>query len=322
VVTIVGQSAPIAFRFAMRENVPIYQVRESLSHPWTPTEGRTIWKNPTTMGFDGVPKPKPITSDFKRHQEVSKFIREYIKLISSSVIDENAPAWGEIQEIVAYWTNVLEHLPEKQLDQAPHHEETLHDFWPQTNHGTGFKRYGEHVEVTDAVILRQRNPLEEELIEERRAQDEIFVGERREKERNRFSPLEDIKEGRFIVIRPSDEWERENKIQTIWVGRAKGPVESDHLSYHFGEFPLEWWRPKHKSSNATPTQRYANILVGSKEWEVEPGFEGKEEWMNGTSTIYFWKTRIEGVLPQKVIIPAGAKKIIADHLSNLHVIQR
>ncbi|KAL3675267.1 hypothetical protein R1sor_025215 [Riccia sorocarpa] len=41
---ITGQSAPVAIRFYMRDNIPVYQVQEKYGGEWVPSYGRTVWK--------------------------------------------------------------------------------------------------------------------------------------------------------------------------------------------------------------------------------------------------------------------------------------
>ncbi|KAL3685427.1 hypothetical protein R1sor_003449 [Riccia sorocarpa] len=41
---ITGQSAPVAIRFYMRDNIPVYQVQENYGGEWVPPYGRTVWK--------------------------------------------------------------------------------------------------------------------------------------------------------------------------------------------------------------------------------------------------------------------------------------
>ncbi|KAL3682990.1 hypothetical protein R1sor_001012 [Riccia sorocarpa] len=41
---ITGQSAPVAIRFYMRDNIPVYQVQENYGGKWVPPYGRTVWK--------------------------------------------------------------------------------------------------------------------------------------------------------------------------------------------------------------------------------------------------------------------------------------
>ncbi|KAL3686813.1 hypothetical protein R1sor_013122 [Riccia sorocarpa] len=41
---ITGQSALVAIRFYMRDNIPVYQVQENYGGKWVPPYGRTVWK--------------------------------------------------------------------------------------------------------------------------------------------------------------------------------------------------------------------------------------------------------------------------------------
>ena len=108
-------------------------------------------------------------------------------------------------------------------------------FWPQTNYGTGYKIDTQSMDnltqdtITEGYI--EYNALVEERTEERRGRNEMFVGRPSEKERSAWNPLEDIKEGSFVLLNPSEEWEEKHKKRLFWMVRAQGSVQPD---IHFG----------------------------------------------------------------------------------------
>ncbi|KAL3697524.1 hypothetical protein R1sor_011600 [Riccia sorocarpa] len=56
-----GQSAPVAFRFYIRDNLPVYQVQENYGDRWVPPHGRSMWKrsNPDSdINFEVVLPPR------------------------------------------------------------------------------------------------------------------------------------------------------------------------------------------------------------------------------------------------------------------------
>ena len=86
-----------------------------------------------------------------------------------------------------------------------------------------------------------------------------FVGSRAEKEKDRWVPLEDIKEGHFIFIRPNEDFKERVGKGKFWVARALGLVDPNHLvdqvshddiSHRVPMFPMEWWRPKDTKADA------------------------------------------------------------------------
>ncbi|KAL3691333.1 hypothetical protein R1sor_004984 [Riccia sorocarpa] len=114
--------------------------------------------------------------------------------------------------------------------------------------------------------------LERELNEENDVQLQHYVGDPSERPKQAFVPLEDISEGKFVILRPNDDFVAQ-VLRVIWLGRAMGSVVRDTNDEHHGKFLVEWWRPRHrKSMNATDKERYSEILVGQKDWEKDPGY--------------------------------------------------
>ena len=312
---IIGQSAPISFRFAMVENKPVFFVKESLNHPWTPPNGASIWKLDETnkpILPKGNPFLKPMGMEQKKAAEIQAYIQEYMQFLQSTVTDDKSPAWDGMQKVLAYWNEISKNLPIQDQRTSALTNDSILQFWPQTNHGTGYKQ-GEEM-TTDTII---HDSLQEELREELRDRDMIYVGPLSKLPKRRFNPLEDIQEGHFVVIRPTDDWEKNVcKTPAIWIGRAKGSILVDVTNENHNCFPVEWWRPKHRNINASEEQRYKNLLQGFKEWEVEPGYQDKQEWVNGNAAIYFWKVRASR-LPKRVMISDGVKAIIQEHFNQI-----
>ncbi|KAL3694816.1 hypothetical protein R1sor_008467 [Riccia sorocarpa] len=88
------------------------------------------------------------------------------------------------------------------------------EFWPRTNHGTGYKRPHDGVQdsaqVDEDLLAREA---EEELVE----RNEIFVGNPSEIEPERFVPLVDIEPGVMLLIRPCDGFVVKD---CFWVAKA------------------------------------------------------------------------------------------------------
>ncbi|KAL3684204.1 hypothetical protein R1sor_002226 [Riccia sorocarpa] len=97
--------------------------------------------------------------------------------------------------------------------------------------------------------------LERELQAENEMQLQPYVGPPSLRPKRAFVPLEDICEGKFVVLRPEDDFEAEMP-RAVWLGRAMGAVVRDNNDEHHGQFLIEWWRPRHrKSTNATNKER-------------------------------------------------------------------
>ncbi|KAL3679017.1 hypothetical protein R1sor_021973 [Riccia sorocarpa] len=102
----------------------------------------------------------------------------------------------------------------------------------------------------------------------------------------------------------------------IWLGRAMGAVVREIDDEHHGQFLVEWWRPKHRKSNATNKERYLNVLAGQKDWEKDPGYF-TPEWINATAVVYSWKYRSKEVVPQNARLNPLAKAAIGSHFQQL-----
>ncbi|KAL3695044.1 hypothetical protein R1sor_008695 [Riccia sorocarpa] len=97
--------------------------------------------------------------------------------------------------------------------------------------------------------------LERELQAENEMQLQPYVGPPSLRPKRVFVPLEDICEGKFVVLRPENDFEAEVP-KVVWLGRAMGAVVRDNNDEHHGQFLIEWWRPRHrKSTNATNKER-------------------------------------------------------------------
>ncbi|KAL3694015.1 hypothetical protein R1sor_007666 [Riccia sorocarpa] len=163
-------------------------------------------------------------------------------------------------------------LPEvkKQLEciQSLQDENLRGGFWPRTNHGTWFTLAQQHQETSpdgpedDIIVIDE---LQQELRAENNLMLQPYVGDHANRPRRAFIPLEDITEGKFVILRPDDAFEAEIP-RMIWLGRAIGAVVQKLDDEHHGHFLVEWWRPKHrKSTNATNKERYSNVLTGLKD---------------------------------------------------------
>ncbi|KAL3697558.1 hypothetical protein R1sor_011634 [Riccia sorocarpa] len=84
---ITGQSAPIAIRFYMRDNIPVYQVQENYGVEWVPPYGRTVWKRcepelETNSQVVLPPRQDPVAKGLMcphaKKVEILGYIRNYI----------------------------------------------------------------------------------------------------------------------------------------------------------------------------------------------------------------------------------------------------
>ncbi|KAL3675579.1 hypothetical protein R1sor_025527 [Riccia sorocarpa] len=183
----------------------------------------------------------------------------------------------------------------------------------------GFTLAQQHQETSrdgpedDIIVIDE---LQQELRAENNLMMQPYVGDPANRPRRAFIPLEDITEGKFVILRPDDAFEAEIP-RMIWLGRAMGAVVQKLDDEHHGQFLVEWWRPKHrKSTNATNKERYSNVLTGLKDWEKDPGYF-TPQWINATAAIYSWKYRSKGGVPQSARLNPLAKAAIESHFQLL-----
>ncbi|KAL3675955.1 hypothetical protein R1sor_025903 [Riccia sorocarpa] len=286
--------------FSELENKPMYQFQEVYGGPWLPTCGDSLWKRldrKLKTDFSVVPPPdqEPLSfgmaSNHAATEDIVTYLKAYIKHIKS-IRDKTNPSsecYETDSSIIAYWENIKS-LFEKPKDWATNAGLPLKEgFWPRTNHGTGYKRPGNQIILTSTPkddILAQE--AEEELAE----RNQLFVGNLAEMERERFVPIVDIVPGVMLLIRPSDDFVVKD---CFWVAKAISGVirqrkPSDPISMY--EVKVEWYRPKHRLSNATDAQRYNQCLRNTQEWEKDPSpFEEEFLYVNASACVHQWKSK-------------------------------
>ncbi|KAL3680411.1 hypothetical protein R1sor_023367 [Riccia sorocarpa] len=158
--------------------------------------------------------------------------------------------------------------------------------------------------------------LERELQAENEMQLQPYVGPPSLRPKKTFVPLEDICEGKFVALRPEDDFEAEVP-RAVWLGRVMGAIVGDNNDEHHGQFQIEWWRPRHrKSTNATNKERYSSLLVGQKDWEKDSGYN-TPHWINASATIYSWKYRAKEGVPLITKLNPLAKAVIMSYFEKL-----
>ncbi|KAL3683813.1 hypothetical protein R1sor_001835 [Riccia sorocarpa] len=240
----------------MANNVPIYKFQAKVDGPWMPEGGHSLWKkrNGQFIFPDEEPRALPLPSTHPRLGEVSPFINNLITFLKDTYCkDETSEGYRKYRPVVSYWERVKANITRIQ----PLQEEKLQSgFWPQTNHGTGFMTDAQY---EDGLRVEQDEPALDELERELQAENEMqlqpYVGPPSLRPKRAFVPLEDICEGKFVVLRPEDDFEAEVP-RAVWLGRVMGAVVRDNNDEHHGQFQIEWWRPRHrKSTNATNKER-------------------------------------------------------------------
>ncbi|KAL3682248.1 hypothetical protein R1sor_000270 [Riccia sorocarpa] len=113
-----GIRGPVAFKFTMLDNRPIYQYQWTYGGPWLPTFGNSIWKRKdpkSSADFSVIPPPnrEPLYAGmFGRHansEEISTYLKAYVKHIESIQMktDPTSDLYSGDQAIKDYWKNIL-----------------------------------------------------------------------------------------------------------------------------------------------------------------------------------------------------------------------
>ncbi|KAL3691454.1 hypothetical protein R1sor_005105 [Riccia sorocarpa] len=252
--TFKGIRGPVAFKFSMLDNRPIYQYQLTYGDPWLPTFRNTIWKRKdpkSSVDFSVIPPPdrEPIdVGMFERHantEEISQYLKTYVKHIDS--IQEKTDPTSDLhfmdQAIKVYWKNILKLLEEG---------------W-SSNKGS----------------------LEREADEERAERQRPFVGSTVERGLDSFTPLLDIQVGHMIIIRPADDFEPKN---VMWLAKAISVVNRDSDATFHNHVKVDWYRPKHRLQTIDDLNRYRNCMRKNQEWEKDPNqFLEEESWVDANA---------------------------------------
>ncbi|KAL3675182.1 hypothetical protein R1sor_025130 [Riccia sorocarpa] len=295
--TVEGISKPVAFKFYMENNMPMMKFQEKYGGPWCPPNGNTLWrrkdrKSKTDFSLLLPPNQEPLSAPMNRtydkKEEVVSYLTAYIAHIGAiqSKTSTSNESYALDQAIIDYWKNiksVFEGAAWETYEGRP----LKHGFWPRTNHGTGYQRPG--VGNEQDMQRLERDLLMREAEEELLKRNQLFVGHPSEKEREHFTPLLDIQIGVMLLIRLSDKFPVQN---SIWVAKAMTCVIREVDSNRFNQLQVEWYRPKHRLSNASEEQRYALCMRSTQEWEKDPApYEEDFTFVDASACIYCWTSR-------------------------------
>jgi hypothetical protein len=141
------------------------------------------------------------SAQVQEKNEVVPFIWKYVKHLKPLCADATAVGYRRRFPAIAYWRGVAELLEgEFGSDnnakgfQARELYLSL-DFWPRTNHETGFNRSLPQNAPSSLLPDGATGILEAEWAEEVEDKNTIFIGNVNEKEKKAWTPLEGIKSG-------------------------------------------------------------------------------------------------------------------------------
>ncbi|KAL3697424.1 hypothetical protein R1sor_011500 [Riccia sorocarpa] len=214
---ITGQSAPVAIRFYMRDNIPVYQVQENYGGECVPPYGRIVCKRcepESETNFQVVlpPRQDPVAKGLMcphaKKVEILGYIRNYITYKKEMQLkaDPTSSHYWEDNALIQYLTNVSDVFQARWSSEE--NQPLQESFWPSTNHGTGYSLGGPSTE--NLALVLHHGEAQEEL----RARDEIFVGAASARKFANFVPMIDIANGLMLLIRPFDDFECQD---CLWV---------------------------------------------------------------------------------------------------------
>ncbi|KAL3682500.1 hypothetical protein R1sor_000522 [Riccia sorocarpa] len=169
-----GHSKPLGFRFSMVNNVPVYRYQRKVDGPWIPEAGVSLWKKMDGRYTvpDGEPMALKLPSSHPRLGEISPFITNLTDFLRTTYRDTTSEGYRKYSPVISYW-----------------------------------KKDANHNGRDDTVVVLDE--LERELQDENNLMLEAYVGDPADRPKRAFIPLEDITEGKFVVLRPDDDFEKE-----------------------------------------------------------------------------------------------------------------
>ncbi|KAL3701386.1 hypothetical protein R1sor_019408 [Riccia sorocarpa] len=295
---ITGQSAPVAIRFYMRDNIPVVTGRIDRDLSESETNFQVV------LPSRQDPVAKGLMCPHAKKVEILGYIRNYITYKKEMQLkaDPTSSHYWEDNALIQYWTNVSDVF---QAGWPSEENQPLQEsFWPSTNHGTGYSLGGPSTE--NLALVLHHGEAEKEL----RARDEIFVGAASARKLANFVPMIDIANGLMLLIRLSDDFECQD---CLWVGKATRAVCQVRADTNFNKVPIQWWRPKHASSKASISDRYSQCIQLNVAWEVDHAYSGSH-WIMADACVYAWKSR---ATKDKVSLPKTVQEIALSVLDRM-----
>ncbi|KAL3682724.1 hypothetical protein R1sor_000746 [Riccia sorocarpa] len=223
VMSFLSISKPVAFKFYMEDNMPMFQFQDKYGGSWS--QGNSLWRrkdrrSKTDFSLVLPPDQEPLSAPMNRthdyKEEIVSYLTAYIAHIGEiqAKTSTSNESYALDQAIIDYWKNIKS-VFEGEAWETYEGRPLKHGFSPRTNHGTGYQRPG--VGNEQDMQRLERDLLMREAEEELLERNQLFVGHPSEKEREHFAPLLDIQIGVMLLIRPSDKFPVQN---SIWVAKA------------------------------------------------------------------------------------------------------
>lgn len=172
---------------------------------------------------------------------------------------------------VDYWKVLLGEL-DKPLPTTP--SRLMEGFWPST-HNLG------NVPVLQLVGTEGDTTPEDEVLEP-------YCGPYNERPKHAFNPWRDVKEGSWVLLRPSDP-----DVYPVWLGRALTAVCRDVADPNFENFLLQFWEPMNCAR--TPAAKYKDCW--SATWVPE---RSAPRWERYSSVLFASWSKLKSPATRKI----------------------
>ncbi len=260
---------------------------------WLPKEGGGIklWKE-DSQGRSLWPRGEPVALQQQPMRSlddivkgISGFIQYWEKL---SAEDSSGEYRRRYEHLSYYWRGV-----KNALALPTESYNLLRDgFWPQSR-----------INHTLEDQYNEAGTSREEFDE-----DEVYIGQRRDRPAPSFRVARDLYDGYFVAIRPADGDNR-----PVWIARAKSnPNSNPHKPTCV---LIQYFRPATRSQDVQDSYRGWDSPNGLR-WKIDDCQE--EVWEETSSIMTAWKSRVKkGTMECVLKIPLDQIKIIHDSIASI-----
>ena len=260
--TLIGHSKPLQFRFFMQDDTPVMQYKAHVGVlNWSGSIH--IWKKDVEgkpMLPQGNPPLVPMANFVKAHEEVILGLKNYIRFWENLGNGSSVPRY--YRPVIDYWSNVIQELGKPILSEA----NTFEDFWPKTQGSHQLDDMNIRQEVERFIGLEEYN--------------DHFCGPQREKPREEFNPMVDVRQGDFLMLHPDD-----TNIYLVWLAMAISNIDIEPTSPNYKKLLIQYWAPCARKCGMTPAQAYANCWKGF--WVVNE--KDPQVWENVDAIVWSWR---------------------------------
>ncbi len=248
-------------------------------------EGRSLWPR----GEPGPLQQQPMRSLDEILKGITGFINYWDTL---SAADTTGEYRRRYEHLSYYWRGVKNalSLPSESFD-------VLRDgFWPHTR-----------ITRTEEDQYTEVGAMREEFDD-----DEVYIGQRRDRPPPSFRVLRDLFDGYFVAIRPADGDRR-----PVWIARAKSDPNTNPDKPNF--VLIQYFRPTSRSQDVQDSYLGWDSANGLR-WKIDDCQE--EVWEDTSSIMTAWKSRVKKDTTECTLkIPLDQIKVIHDSIATIEEVE-